>query len=68
MRSSKIIICDVCKGSGKLEQSEIEDYHHNDYIFWDEKCLSCNGYGRLIETTEVTTRKMTNEDFKLRKK
>ena len=62
------IICEVCKGSGKIKQSECVDFHHNDYIYWDEKCVWCDGYGRLHQTTEVTTRKLTKKDVELREK
>ena len=67
-KTSKIIICHDCNGSGKNECNELADYHHNVYNYWDIKCETCDGHGRLLETTLVSTRKLTNEDFALRPK
>jgi len=65
---TKIIICDVCNGSGKIEESECVDYHHNDYDYWDKMCTRCNGLGRLKETTIVETSILTPKYLKIRER
>jgi DnaJ-class molecular chaperone len=79
--SSKIILCDVCDGWGKIQKEELEDYHNNIYEYWDEKCDICDGYGRLIEEEDCTKikknqissrtiiiRKLTEKEMELREK
>lgn len=65
---SKIILCLGCGGTGKIEQSELEDYHNNISNYWDEECPSCDGFGRLIEETMVEVKKLKEKDLKLRSK
>jgi DnaJ-class molecular chaperone len=59
-----IVICDRCKGFGKIENSEVVDYHNNISDYWDEKCLTCDGSGRMVLVT--STRKLTSSELKLR--
>lgn len=47
---TEIIICRGCKGSGTVEVSELEDYHHGPYNI---ECEICKGSGRLIKTKTV---------------
>lgn len=65
MKSSKIIICPKCQGLGKLEESELEDYHHRHYKYYDVVCDRCRGLGRVMEITEVTERMLTEEELKI---
>lgn len=67
-RAERIIICDVCKGSGKIQQEECVDYHHNDYDYWDEICTNCKGLGRLKQTITIVTVPLTKNDLMLREK
>jgi hypothetical protein len=68
IQTEKYIICPICKGSGHVQCSEIEDYHHNTYEYWDLECSNCDGQGRLVETTLIYTRKLTKEDLKIRER
>jgi hypothetical protein len=61
----KIVLCETCKGSGKIERQKIEDYHHNDYYIWDEVCGSCDGFGRVLRIIEISTLKLTLKDLSL---
>lgn len=51
--SKEIILCTSCNGRGSIEQKELEDYHKGEYRFWDERCETCKGSGRLIRETVV---------------
>jgi DnaJ-class molecular chaperone len=66
MSESRIIICPDCKGSGKSECNELDDPHHNDYWEWDEICTECGGEGRIMQTVNITTRKLTKKELALR--
>lgn len=48
----EVIICDRCKGFGKV-QNRI-DFYNSEYI----PCPQCDGKGRLIKKTKITTFKM----------
>ncbi len=61
----EIIICDRCKGLGKVKKSELVDYHHNEYDEWEEVCTYCNGTGRLKKITEIAILKLVNKDLAL---
>ena len=37
-KKEEILLCPKCKGSGKQERSELEDYHNNIYNYWDVNC------------------------------
>jgi DnaJ-class molecular chaperone len=65
MTKKEIIICHGCKGSGKVDKRELEDYHHNTYYEWDEVCPDCNGFGRVMQTIVTYTRKLTKTELKL---
>lgn len=49
--TKKIIVCSVCKGEGRVERSELTDYHRGDYDCWNELCKNCDGEGRVVEVT-----------------
>ena len=68
IRNREIIVCPKCKGEGKREASEIEDYHHNTYNYWDEVCENCDGRGRVILETIKITSKLTDKELELRPK
>ena len=65
MKTSKVIICSKCKGLGKTQESELEDNHHRTRRYWDEVCYKCGGHGRVVELTEITERKLTEEELKV---
>lgn len=52
--AEEVMVCDRCKGNGKVECSELVDYHKGDYNYWWEKCIRCDGTGRLVKTTTVS--------------
>ena len=53
--SSEIVICHVCKGSGRRLQKVCVDYHRRDYNIVDEgPCGECTGTGRMRKITEIT--------------
>jgi DnaJ-class molecular chaperone len=60
----EIIICDACKGEGKIEKNELTNYHHRERDYWDELCGKCGGTGRMV--VETKTRKLTKEEIELR--
>lgn len=64
----EIIVCDSCKGSGKVEQSERYDYHHRYDWVWDEICSKCGGYGRVLKVVMTSFEKLTEENLTLRPK
>lgn len=59
--ATEIRICEKCKGTGFITCDELVNYHKRDYETWLETCKACNGHGRLIWDTVVTTTKM--DDF-----
>jgi len=61
-----IIICDRCRGSGKVQQKKLEDYHHGTYYEWDEPCPRCGGTGRMVRQENV--RKLRADELELRPK
>jgi DnaJ-class molecular chaperone len=52
-RTVEIILCSSCKGEGKIEESELTDYHRGEYRCWDEMCTRCKGSGRMKKTVET---------------
>lgn len=62
----KIVLCDRCKGLGKIEMDETVNYHKNDKEYWDEECGACGGTGRLFEKTIIKTRKLNKQELKIR--
>lgn len=56
MKEVKIKLCGHCKGQGKTSEDFLVDYHKREYETRYFKCKSCAGSGRVVETTEVTTR------------
>jgi len=67
-KKEEILLCPKCKGSGKQERSELEDYHNNIYNYWDVNCPECKGHGRLLQITVVETIPLTEDNLKLRPK
>ena len=65
--NTKIIICDMCKGSGVTHYSELEDYHRSEYKDHDLICTNCLGQGRLEEVTTVKITPYTPEGILLSK-
>ena len=63
-----IIICDHCKGSGKIRNFEVTNYHNNDTVEWEEKCSYCDGYGRLLKIEYIKIKKLDNKYLKLKEK
>ena len=62
----KIIICPKCKGTGKIKESELTDYHHREWDEWDEPCCFCDGTGRVVE--QLQYRCLTKKELELRKR
>ncbi|MFW6219832.1 MAG: hypothetical protein ACOC33_03250 [bacterium] len=60
----EIVLCDICKGFGKVQKSKLVNYHHDDYEYWYEVCTFCDGKGRVVQQKidETYIMKMTNED------
>ncbi len=56
MKTEKIILCPACQGKGTKTSRELRNWHKKEYDEKVEYCPKCNGSGRLVETTEVTTR------------
>ncbi len=61
MVTTRIILCPRCGGKGQIFMSELDDYHKGTYYEWYEPCLPCEGNGRLVEETTITTRKLVKE-------
>lgn len=62
--TSKIVLCQKCKGTGFYTTSELVDYHRGDYETNEHQCNSCVGDGRMIRiTTTLDFRK--HEEIKL---
>jgi hypothetical protein len=53
--SKQIILCENCKGEGKVYIGETIDYHKGDYEEWTEECPKCKGSGRLLLDERVYT-------------
>jgi DnaJ-class molecular chaperone len=53
MFQDEIIICDKCKGFGKIQCDELEDYHSRERKYWDEVCKNCQGTGRRLKMTKI---------------
>jgi DnaJ-class molecular chaperone len=62
----KIILCEHCKGTGKVENRELTNYHHREWDVWDDRCGVCDGAGRVKQT--VTISKIAKFELELRKK
>ena len=62
----EIILCDNCKGLGKIHY--YLDCDAGMPWSWDEKCLNCDGYGRLLQEVAIKIRKLTKEDLKIKPK
>jgi DnaJ-class molecular chaperone len=65
-KEEKIVLCDRCNGSGKIEMDETVDYHNNIKDYWDVGCSKCGGAGRLVEKTIIKTRKLNKQELKIR--
>ena len=65
MNVLEIIVCPECKGYGKKDKSELEDYHRNEYRHWDEACKNCNGLGRIKKITTIKHKILTKKDLTL---
>lgn len=56
--NEEIMLCGPCKGTGLLQNSELEDYHNGTYRYWNTVCRTCKGLGRLkkvvVTETEIT--------------
>lgn len=64
-KSSEIVICEICKGMGKIEKSELIDYHQNTSEYWDEECTNCEGLGRVVKEVTIHTRKLSKEEIEI---
>jgi DnaJ-class molecular chaperone len=62
----EIIICEVCKGIGKIDQRELVDYHHREWDEWEAACPSCGGTGRMYKFTE--TKKIQTHELKIKER
>ena len=51
VKLNKVVLCSRCNGFGFIEREELYDYHKNDYRTTRENCATCEGDGRMIETT-----------------
>ena len=51
----KIIICESCKGTGFYNDKTLTNYHHNEHNEELRKCPRCNGFGRVLEQTQIST-------------
>lgn len=80
--STKIIICDVCQGWGRIEKNELTDYHHREREYWEVVCTRCKGHGRLVKEkmnraivsndvirdVNITIRSLRQDELKIRGK
>lgn len=60
--NSKILLCDNCKGRGKIRYEKMVDYHKHEYNYEDKPCYSCKGSGRIVETTVIKRRPYNPEE------
>jgi DnaJ-class molecular chaperone len=52
-RKQTVVMCDLCKGTGRYYKEELTDYHRGEYDSIRYDCKKCNSGGRLI-VEEVT--------------
>ena len=62
MKTEKIILCEACKGKGTEEHSELDDFHHGTYKYWETTCELCGGHGRLIKVTIIETKRIKESE------
>lgn len=60
-RNNRIVLCDRCKGFGFFEKYELTDYHKQEYTTSRTPCSTCEGDGRMIESTEHMSFKLGND-------
>lgn len=53
MKTSRILICGECAGTGLVGYSECVDYHKSIWRNNYTSCKRCDGMGRVIEHTEI---------------
>jgi DnaJ-class molecular chaperone len=58
MMSRELILCDRCKGDGKIYWDELVDYHKGLYDYHSKECDFCEGKGRVYKITTITYEKM----------
>ena len=61
MKTSEIILCASCKGTGKKSYETCVDYHKREYETVYETCIYCDGKGRLRQVTKVTLEKLKDD-------
>lgn len=61
MKTSEIILCQLCKGLGKTRHEECVDYHKREYDTIFKTCIACDGKGRLRKITVVTFEKLVDD-------
>ena len=60
---NEIVICQRCKGIGKIVTSRCIDHHRRDYIDDEFKCDECGGTGRLKKIIKYN--KLTIKELKI---
>ncbi len=53
MKTSSIIICDNCRGTGIISRDKLTNYYKREYDTHHDKCWKCDGSGRLWQVTTV---------------
>jgi hypothetical protein len=61
-RNNRIVLCDRCKGFGFFEKDELTDYHKREYTTYRTPCSTCEGDGRMIESTEHLSFNLGNDE------
>lgn len=61
MKTTEIVLCNSCKGLGKIGTEVCIDYHKREYETVYKTCIYCDGKGRLRKVTEVTFEKLVDD-------
>ena len=64
-RSNTVVLCDRCKGYGFTLDEELSDYHKREYTTTRNKCMKCEGDGRMIKSTEHLSLNLGNDKVQL---